>query len=234
LIKVNPPLPNLNVSGYLSDSSQFLIVILALMIEAAAPVDEAAEEAATSTPIETRLGDDGVGYTWEDFVDYYDDAETAVQMWEAAQVVAPEPTLVSTSPCLEPGSLVRVLADMTPGAHPTHAWGIQVAKVLALADEGHYFVAPVGSRKRRRVSGALLIPTSIHGVIGNGRSGGTAARAIARVKSSAERSIKEAQAFFSQAVKNAERMVLAAQRNNAQAIASGKKKKRGNFDSLTT
>jgi len=41
-----------------------------------------------------------------------------------------------------------------------HAEGILVAKVLDLADEGHYYVAPIGSKRRRRVSGAITIGSS--------------------------------------------------------------------------
>ena len=40
-----------------------------------------------------------------------------------------------------------------------------MAKVLDFADEGHYYVAPIDSKKRRRLSGALLIPTSIDTLI---------------------------------------------------------------------
>ena len=42
-------------------------------------------------------------------------------------------------PRFELGSIVRVLADTTPGVDPRHAEGILVAKVLDFADEGHYF-----------------------------------------------------------------------------------------------
>ena len=52
------------------------------------------------------------------------------------QVVAPpEPAQTLTSPRFEPGSIVRVVADRTPGVHPMHAEGIlvalQKAKVIA-------------------------------------------------------------------------------------------------------
>ena len=73
-----------------------------------------------------------------------------------------EPAQTLTSPRFEPGSIVRVVADRTPGVHPMHAEGILVAKVLDFADEGHCYVAPFGS-KFHRVSGALLTPTSIDG-----------------------------------------------------------------------
>ena len=80
------------------------------------------------------------------------------------QVVAPpEPAQTLTSPRFEPGSIVRVLADRTPGIHPMHAEGILVAKVLDFADEGHCYVASFGSKYHRRVSGPLLTPTSIDG-----------------------------------------------------------------------
>ena len=99
-----------------------------------------AEQAATSTPIERRLGDDGVGYSWAEFADYYFDVDLAAAIWEAAEVdAAPELTPILTSPRFEPGSIVRVLADTTPGVHPMHAEGILVAKVLDFAFEGHYF-----------------------------------------------------------------------------------------------
>ena len=111
------------------------------------------EQAARST-IERRLGDDGVGYAWTEFVDYYDDVDVAAAIWDTAQiVVAPE------TPRFEPGSIVRVHPDTTPGVHPMHAEGILVAKVLEFANEGHYYVTPLGSKRRRRVSGKLLTYT---------------------------------------------------------------------------
>ena len=98
------------------------------------------EHATSSTPIETRLADDGVGYTWAEFENFYFDAKLAAEIWEAAQVVAPpEPTPESISPRFELGSIVRVLADTTPGVDPRHAEGILVAKVLDFADDGNYF-----------------------------------------------------------------------------------------------
>ena len=45
-----------------------------------------AEQAATSTPIERRLGDDGVGYSWAEFADYYFDVDLAAAIWEAAEL----------------------------------------------------------------------------------------------------------------------------------------------------
>ena len=66
--------------------------------------------------------------------------DLAAAIWEAAEVdAAPELTPILTSPRFEPGSIVRVLADTTPGVHPMHAEGILVAKVLDFAFEGHYF-----------------------------------------------------------------------------------------------
>ena len=63
----------------------------------------------------------------------------AAEMWEAAQVVAPEPAQTSTSPRFKLGSIIRVLADTTPGVHPKHAKfhaeGVLVAKVLDFADD---------------------------------------------------------------------------------------------------
>ena len=97
------------------------------------------EQAASATPIETRVAPDGVGYTWAEFESYFD-ADIAAAIWEAAEVdAAPEPTPILTSPRFELGSIVRVLADTTPGVHPMHAEGILVAKVLDFADDGHYF-----------------------------------------------------------------------------------------------
>ena len=70
------------------------------------------EHAASSTPIERRLGDDGVGYSWAEFESYYFDADMAAEIWEAAEIVAaPEPTPILTSPRFELGSIVRVLAS---------------------------------------------------------------------------------------------------------------------------
>ena len=171
-----------------------------------------AEQAATSTPIERRLGDDGVGYSWAEFADYYFDVDLAAEIWAAAQVAAaPEPI----SPRFELGSIVRVLADTTPGVDPRHAEGILVAKVIDFADEGHYYVAPFGSTRRRRVSSALLTPTSIDGPTalfrGDGRTGGAGARTIARTKSSAERAIKKARTTASDVVNKAESVVSKAQ-----------------------
>ena len=91
----------------------------------------AVEQAASSTPIETRLTADGVAYSWAEFESYYFDADMAAEIWEAAEVDdAPEPTPILTSPRFELGSVVRVLADTTPGVHPMHAEGILVTKVL--------------------------------------------------------------------------------------------------------
>ena len=61
-------------------------------------------------------------------------------IWEAAEVdAAPEPTPSLTSPRFELGSIVRVIADTTPGVDPRHAEGILVAKVLDFANDGHHF-----------------------------------------------------------------------------------------------
>jgi hypothetical protein len=93
------------------------------------------EQLASATPIETRVAPDGVGYSWAEFESYFD-SDIASAIWEAAEVVAaPEPTLILASPRFEHGSIVRVLADTTPGVHPMHAEGILVAKVLDFADD---------------------------------------------------------------------------------------------------
>jgi hypothetical protein len=53
------------------------------------------EQAASSTPIETRLAADGVAYSWAEFESYYFDADMAAEIWEAAEVVAaPEIDLI--------------------------------------------------------------------------------------------------------------------------------------------
>ena len=58
------------------------------------------EQAASATPIETRVAPDGVGYTWAEFQSYFD-ADIAAAIWEAAEVdAAPEPTPILTSPRL--------------------------------------------------------------------------------------------------------------------------------------
>ena len=61
------------------------------------------EQAASATPIETRVAPDGVGYTWTEFESYFD-ADIAAAIWEAAEVdAAPEPTPISglyrSGPC---------------------------------------------------------------------------------------------------------------------------------------
>ena len=77
-----------------------------------------------------------MGYTWAEFEDYYFGVDIAAEIWAAAQdAVYPEPA----SPRFEQGSIVRVLADTTPGVDPRHAEGILVAKVLDFANDGHYF-----------------------------------------------------------------------------------------------
>ena len=107
--------------------------------DAAAPiVVKPVEQAASATPIETRVAPDGVGYTWAEFESYYFDADMAAEIWEAAEVVA---ALEPISPRFEPGSIVRVLADTTPGVHPMHAEGILVTKVLDFNSSDWYGLA---------------------------------------------------------------------------------------------
>ena len=105
--------------------------------DAAAPiVVKPVEDAASSTPVETRLAADGVAYTWAEFESYYFDADMAAEIWDAAQVNASLDLVKNlTTPRFELGSIVRVLADATPGVHPMHAEGILVAKVLDFADD---------------------------------------------------------------------------------------------------
>ena len=101
----------------------------------AALVDVVVGQAASATPIETRVAPDGVGYTWAEFDSYFDADITAV-IWEAAEVdAAPEPTSILISPRFEVGSIIRVLADTTHGVHPMHAEEILVTKVLDFADD---------------------------------------------------------------------------------------------------
>ena len=171
-----------------------------------------------------RVAPDGVGYTWAEFESFFD-ANIAAAIWEAAEIdAAPEPTPILTSARFEAGSIVRVLADTTPGVHPRHAEGILVATVLDFADDGDYYVAPYGSKKRRRVSGALLIPTSIDGPTalfrGDGRSGGAGARTIARAKERAEKEIKKAKTIVSEATKKADRLVSTAQTKIVKVVTA--------------
>ena len=92
------------------------------------------EQAASATPTETRVAPDGFRYSWAEFENYFD-ADIAAAIWEAAVVdAAPEPTPILISPRFELGSIVRDLADTTPGVHPMHAEGILVAKNLDFAD----------------------------------------------------------------------------------------------------
>jgi hypothetical protein len=101
------------------------------------PVDVlVVEQAASATLIETRVAPDGVGYTWAEFADYYFDVDLAAEIWAAAKVAAAP---ASISPRFALGSIVRVLADTTPGFDPRHAEGILVAKVLDFVNDGHYF-----------------------------------------------------------------------------------------------
>ena len=57
-----------------------------------------------------------------------------------------------------------------------HAEGMLVALVSAYAGDGDYFVTPPSGKKRRRVSGDLLVPASLDGPSalfrGDGRIGG--------------------------------------------------------------
>ena len=72
----------------------------------------AIEQTASPPTIESRVAADGMRYTWTEFMDYYDNADIATEMWEAAEVdAAPEPTPILTSPRFELGSFVRVLAS---------------------------------------------------------------------------------------------------------------------------
>ena len=45
----------------------------------------AIDDCYASTLIETRLGDDGVGYTWAEFSDYFTDVNAAAFYWESAK-----------------------------------------------------------------------------------------------------------------------------------------------------
>ena len=69
-----------------------------------------------------------------------------------------------------------------------------MALVSAYAGDGDYFVTPPSGKKRRRVSGDLLVPASLDGPSalfrGDGR-GGSAGRAIARARSGAAQASSE-------------------------------------------
>ena len=93
------------------------------------------EQAASATPIETRVAPDGVGYSWAEFESYFD-ADIAAAIWEAAEVdAAPKPTQILISPRFELGSIVRFLEDTRHGVHPRHAEGFLVAKISDFADD---------------------------------------------------------------------------------------------------
>ena len=69
------------------------------------------EQAASETPIETRVAPDGVGYTWAEFESYFD-ADIAAAIWEAAEIdAAPEPTPILISPCFELASIPCTLRE---------------------------------------------------------------------------------------------------------------------------
>ena len=90
-----------------------------------------AEQAATSTPIERRLGDDGVGYSWAEFESYYFDADMAAEIWEAAEVVAaPEPISPRFEPALSFGSLLTRHLASIPCMRRESSWRRSLISLL--------------------------------------------------------------------------------------------------------
>ncbi len=53
----------------------------------------------------------------------------------------------SPTTLFSPGSVVRVLADTTPGVRSMHAEGMLMARVSCYAGDGYYFVTPTGIKK---------------------------------------------------------------------------------------
>jgi hypothetical protein len=98
-------------------SSQILSLINTFQTEAAAPVFVAIEQAASPPTIESRVAADGMRYTWTEFMDYYDNADIATEMLEAAQDVAPpEPAQTLTSkPGVRP--LKKLIKTSSPASH---------------------------------------------------------------------------------------------------------------------
>ena len=82
------------------------------------------------------------------------------QAWATRSPTLPVPPAAapppSPIPVFFPGSVVRVLADTTPGVRPRFAEGQLVAFVSSYEGGGKYYVTPKrGGGKRRKVSGDL-------------------------------------------------------------------------------
>ena len=69
-------------------SRRYILISSYCQTDNAAPVDVVVvEQAASATPIKTRVAPDGMRYTWAEFESYFD-ADIAAAIWEAAEVVA--------------------------------------------------------------------------------------------------------------------------------------------------
>jgi hypothetical protein len=133
-------------------------------------------------------------------------------------------------PIFSPGSLVRVLADTTPGVHPRHAEGMLAAIVSSYAGDGTYWLSPVGSKVTRNVSAHLVVEASMDGPSAMFRGenrGGAAGRTIARAQSASVKAIKAASAKVSLAEKKvlktakAARLKVSLARKETSRIAAG-------------
>jgi hypothetical protein len=139
----------------------------------------------------------------------------------------PAPTL---GPLFSPGSIVRVLADTTPGVRPIHAAGILIAKITSYVGDGIYLVSEHGSTKTRSVPADLIVPASLDGpsaLFRGENQGGAAARAIARAKSAGAKAVKDAASTKSLAEKRVEKIAKAARlqvhlaRKESAKVAAG-------------
>ena len=146
---------------------------------------------------------------------------------EVASTPEPTPFL---GPIFSPGSFVRILPDTTPGVRPRHAEGILVATVSSYKGDGVYLVSPAGSRKKRKVSAHLVVPTSIDGPSALFRvadRGGAAGRTIARATSEGSKAIKAAASTISLAhkqvvkISKAARLQVSMARKESSKIAAG-------------
>ena len=100
-----------------------------------------------------------------------------------------------------------------------------MARVSCYAGDGDYFVTPTSSKKRRRVSGSMLVPTSLDGASSLFRhdgQGGSAARVLARARSAAAKVSSEAAKQVSNCHKNAECRVAKAEKKTAAALKKAK------------
>ncbi len=89
------------------------------------------EQAASATPIETRLAPDGVGYTWAEFESYFD-ADIAAAIWEAAEVdAAREPNSPRFDLPSEQGSILSLLSCHAPPLPLASLYYLIISKVFA-------------------------------------------------------------------------------------------------------